>query len=478
MIVEALGNMFLFAQGNELGLLGGINEAIVLSVVISGQQRSASMNLIAKSTVLVIFLLLAAPVLGQETGQTLYLKASKLIRDGDYAGAKILLERVLDEFANDEIAIKADDKLAEILDLANAQQRERNFRGGPGLYVRARNGEVSRLPAYKVTLNNLAAESGRSEDGRVRALSDKLNYTPLVLHDVDKFILYTATPDLAMFRLEAIEDTFPYDVPHDAGPLPYTAVGTGVYEVDPSAFAGAESRLVGVSAPPNMGFDAVLVSQETGTWGKNPGPVVNVIWPVRCFPDYGAMLIATAYGPSLDQISRAEEWLAKVPDDPSIDHFIASRCAEIGDLDGHIAWSESQLAKAQSVGNAPEETAANFALKSANIIKELTELGAADNVAPDPELEQRLKGYGEDHESHVAYYILAHCRSAAGDYMQAEDYAKKAEKATKKETPLIWYCGIVGDETALDAKSAHDAAKNKYKAYKDEMKKLKKEHGQ
>lgn len=32
-IIEALGNMYLFAQGNELGLLGGIFEAILLSVV-------------------------------------------------------------------------------------------------------------------------------------------------------------------------------------------------------------------------------------------------------------------------------------------------------------------------------------------------------------------------------------------------------------------------------------------------------------
>jgi hypothetical protein len=32
-LIEALGNMYLFAQGNELGLLGGIFEAILLSVV-------------------------------------------------------------------------------------------------------------------------------------------------------------------------------------------------------------------------------------------------------------------------------------------------------------------------------------------------------------------------------------------------------------------------------------------------------------
>lgn len=42
-IIEALGNMYLFAQGNELGLLGGIFEAILLSVVNVGVAMLAGM---------------------------------------------------------------------------------------------------------------------------------------------------------------------------------------------------------------------------------------------------------------------------------------------------------------------------------------------------------------------------------------------------------------------------------------------------
>lgn len=48
--------------------------------------------------ILVVILIAAAtPLTAQDTAQSLYLKASQLIRDGDFVDARVLLERILGE---------------------------------------------------------------------------------------------------------------------------------------------------------------------------------------------------------------------------------------------------------------------------------------------------------------------------------------------------------------------------------------------
>lgn len=443
-------------------------------------------------------LLLCAQAIGGEevTAQSLYLQASSLIREGNYADAKVLLERILAEFPNDEIAIKADEKLSEILDQAKAQARDRMFRTGPGLYVILNDGEAHPIPAYQVTLNNLAAESGRPEDGTVRALSSNMTYESFVLSDINRLVLFTPTEEMALFRYERIRPDFPYHSLFDNGEIKYTSAEKNVYDldfrlmtVDAIALAKKEqekseggivlslslggstdnapppSGIIGVSAPPSLEPNAKFVSQATGTWGKNPGPVINIVWPLKYVRNYRTYL-KEQYG-SLDSDERirvASGLLEKHANDASIEWYIAEQQANLGNGEQYLEWTRRQFEKAQQLGDQQAKDAASRNLRWGNEMLKLASLmqNRANHQFTDEEIHSLETCAKEQNGAHIAYFLLSLANEQKGDIVEAEKMMRRAQKELDEGLPYLTYCGLLGN-APLTLGDAYRSAKGLYK---------------
>ena len=436
-------------------------------------------------------------VAGQEvTSQSLYLEAGRLIREENFADAKVLLERILADFPADEIAIKADEKLSEILEKAKAQTRDRLFRTGPGVYVLLRNGESHPLQAYKVTMNNLAAESGRPEDGTVRALSSNMTYSSFVLTDIDRLVLFIPTEEMKLFRFERISPDFPYHTLRDNGEIKYTTAEKNVYDLDfglmtVNAIALAEeearkaegglrltlnlggsksdaavpSGIIGVSAPPSLDPNALFVSQATGTWGKNPGPVVNVVWPFRFVRNYRAYLQErSGQLPDEECIRIANDMLAKHVNDASIEWYIAEHYANLGNTEQYIAWTRRQFEKAQQQGDTKVQDAASKNLSWGNEMLKLSAMmqNRENHQFTDEEIRTLESCAKEQHGAHIAYYLLSLASEQRGDYEVAEKMTKRAEKELDESLPYMTYCGLLG-ASPMSRSAAYKSAKSLYK---------------
>ena len=443
----------------------------------------------------------------EETGQSLYLEASKLIREENYADAKVLLERILKEFPADEIALKADEKLSEILDQASTQARDRMFRNGPGLYAILWNGESHPIQAYKVTQNNFGAETGEPERGIIRALSYNTKYQEFVLSDIEKLLLFTPTEDMNLFRFEMIDPTSTgiYHTLSDNGVLISTVKEPRVYEIDynmmiESAADRAEehkekeggitinlfgskkkaavspSGIVGISAPPSLEPDALFLSQAVGTYGKNPGPVINVVWPFKYVKNNRIYLYSMYsnmdYG---ERIRIANEMMSSHSKDPSIEWYIAEQYANLGDCEKYIEWSRKQFEKAQELNSTEIMDAASRNINWGNKLQDLSELMAdRDNHQfTDGEVAMLESCAKEYDDAHIAYYLLSIARHQREDYKEAEKDLKRAEKYLKDDMPFMTYCGLLG-QTPLPLSDAYKSAKNLYKENRKEITKIRK----
>jgi hypothetical protein len=71
----------------------------------------------------------------------MFLDASALVRDGKYQDAKQLLDQILKDYPTSEVAIKADEKLTEVL----AKIEESKLPQIPGVYIRNTSGELIKL---------------------------------------------------------------------------------------------------------------------------------------------------------------------------------------------------------------------------------------------------------------------------------------------------------------------------------------------
>ena len=421
-----------------------------------------------------------------DTAQSLYLKATQLIRDGDYANARIILERVLHDFPSDEMAVKADERLTEILDKAKGQARERSFASGPGLYVVWKNGQTEALPAFKMTNNNMAAESGDAEDGFVRALSEKTPYRTLVLSDVDKIVLNTPAQNLAVFRLEQIATWVPYHRATDLAPLEFAKIDDETYSLDLAQLGklpidmdmynmGSGLRRGGVSAPPDLSFNSTFMSQLTGTWGKQPGPVIRIIWPFDVLSDYREYLMRTVTGGARSGIAAARAQMELHPDDLSIDLYLAEQQANSGDLAAFGVSVDGYLQKARAKNDSSHLEVAMTLGERAKAVNALREyVTQRQTLSESPELTGELTRYAESFQFHVAYYLLSLLRRQSADYDGAEKFGKVAESLVKDDCPLLWYCGLI-DTAGLSQKEAQKAAKSIYKANREEIKALRKQ---
>jgi len=434
----------------------------------------------------------------KEEAQALYLKASKLIREENYADAKALLERILEDYPGEEVAIKADEKLSEISDKADQQKKERTFYEGPGLYVTYLSGKVEALKAYKITKNDVASETGNPKYGIIRALSQNTPYHKFVLSDIDKIQLFTSASDMSVFRLERTEEWFAYHRVEDKGVVNYTKVDEDVYNLDLSSLDAyrpdqkyyrlggigrrkkgilsilAEQCRGGLSAPLDMGFDASFVSQKVGTWGGNPGPFTRIIWTWEIINNYREILWDKAPGTYQGGIKLAKEYTAEHPNDPSIEWFIAEQYELMGDCENYINWSNKQLEKAKTLSVESQIEIATKNVKWGQAIKRMAVMVKnIETLEPTEENIFNLEMWIDEFNSHLAYYLLSIIKGKQGEYELAEKFAKKAEKKVQKDDPLMSYAGLVGDEVIL-LKDAQKAAKKIYKAHKDEMKRLRK----
>lgn len=81
--------------------------------------------------------------------QKLYLQASRLQREGQYSEAKILYDKILNDYVTSSIALQADEKLSEVIKLLE----EASLPSVPGVYISTVNGELikvaSKEPIYK-----------------------------------------------------------------------------------------------------------------------------------------------------------------------------------------------------------------------------------------------------------------------------------------------------------------------------------------
>ncbi len=437
----------------------------------------------------------------KEEAQALYLEASKLIREENYADAKALLERILEEYPDEEIAIKADEKLSEISNKADKQKKERTFYKGPALYVTYLSGKIEAFEAYKITKNNLAAETGDPKDGIIRALSAKTPYHELVLSDIDKMQLFTSASDMSVFRLERVKTCRvpAYHLVEDKGVVKYTKVDEDVYNLDLSSLDAyrpdqkyyrlggigrrkkgilsilAEQCRGGLSAPLDMGFDASFVSQKVGTWGGNPGPFTRIIWTWEIINNYREILWDKAPGTYQGGIKLAKEYTAEHPNDPSIEWFIAEQYELMGDCENYINWSNKQLEKAKTLSVESQIEIATKNVKWGQAIKRIAVMVKnTETLEPTEENISNLEMWIDEFDSHLAYYLLSIIKEKQGEYKLAEKFAKKAEKKVQEYDPLMSYAGLVGDDV-IPLKDAQKAAKKIYKAHKDEMKRLRKQ---
>lgn len=435
---------------------------------------------------LTLALAIAVPAHAQDTAQSLYLKASSLIREGDYATARTLLERILHDFPTDEIALKADERLTAILGQAQAQAKERTFASGPGLYVFWKDGRTEALPAFLLTNNNVGAETNDKDLGFMRCLGERTPYRTIVLTDVDRLVLYTPATDPTVFRLERLTTWFPYHYARELAPLACGSREPDAYDLDLAQFAavpiddgdyttGSKAHRCGVSAPPELGGNATLLSQATGSWGKQPGPVVRAIWPFDILLDHREDLLRSLRATPQANIDAARSRQADHPGDLSLDLFIAEQYAATSDLAGFTAAVSMYAEHAREQADRRHQDLATQLEGRARAVAALRGYVAAmSTLTPSDALTDELGSYAQGYGFPVAYHLLSLLQRQAGDLAAAERSADKAVDAVSDKSPLLWYCGLV-DTAATTPKEAAKAAKALCKANREEIKALRKQ---
>jgi hypothetical protein len=442
---------------------------------------------------LIMALALAGPAHAQDhhqdqaPPQSLYLKASALIREGDYATARTLLERILHDFPADEIALKADERLTAILGQAQAQAKERTFASGPGLYVFWKGGRTEALPAFLLTNNNVGAETNDKDLGFMRCLSERTPYRTIVLTDVDRLVLYTPATDPTVFRLERLTTWFPYHYARDLAPLACGSREPDKYDLDLAQFAavplddgdysleGSNAHRCGVSAPTELGGNATLLSQATGSWGKQPGPVVRAIWPFDILLDHREDLQRSPRATPQANIDAARSRQADHPGDLSLDLFIAEQYAATSDLAGFTAAVSTYANHASEQADRRHQERATQLDGRARAVAALRGyVVAMSTLTPSDALTDELGSYAQGYGFPVAYHLLSLLQRQAGDLAAAERSADKAVDAVSDKAPLLWYCGLV-DTAATTPKEAAKAAKALCKANREEIKALRKQ---
>lgn len=142
-----------------------------------------------------IYLLLISSILSYSTvyaqdkkadAQKLYLQASSLIRQENYQAAKPLLEKIISDYGDMDIAIDADKKLSEIMPKMTLSALPKV----PGVYVKLKSSELVKLETEPITTGNLA-KAGAS------TLDDLLN-APKV-----QYILYAVYKEVAADEIES-----------------------------------------------------------------------------------------------------------------------------------------------------------------------------------------------------------------------------------------------------------------------------------
>ena len=443
---------------------------------------------IALMALVVLALVVAVPAQAQDTAQSLYLKASALIREGDYATARTLLERILRDFPADEIALKADDRLTSILGRAQAQATERTFASGPGLYVFWKDGRIEALPAFLLTNNNVGAETNDKDLGFMRCLSERTPYRTIVLTDVDRLVLRTPAVDPTVFRLERVTTWYPYHYARDLAALSCGSREPGTYDLDPAQLAavpvddgdytqGSNAHRGGVSAPPELGGNATLLSQATGSWGKQPGPVVRAIWPFDVLVDHREDLMRSPRATPQANIDAARSRMADHPGDASLDLFVAEQYAAAGDLAGFTEAVAAYGDHARALGDARHQEMASQLDGRARAVAALRGYVATmDKLAPSEELTAELGRYASGYGFPAAYHLLSLVQRRAGDLDAAERSASKAVDAVNDKAPLLWYCGLVETKGVTPKQAAKDA-KARCKSNQEEIKALRKQQG-
>lgn len=458
------------------------------SVAICVGQSPAVAYFLFLATILVLFavvLAAATSARAEETAQSLYLQASQLIRTGDYATARTLLERILHEFPNGEIALKADERLTAIIGRAQAQAKERIFAAGPGLYVVWKDGRTEALPAFLLTNNNVGAETNDRDLGFMRCLSERTPYRTLVLTDIDRLVLFTPATDPTVFRLERVTTWFPYHYARDLAPVACESREAGTFYLDLAQFAavpvdddyteGQKSRRCGVSAPPELGGNASLLSQETGSWGKRPGPVVRAIWPFDVLLDHREDLLRSQHATPQANIDAARVRAVDHPGDLSLDLYVAEQWACAGDLAGFTSAAAAYLASAREQGDAAHlETATNLDSRAGAVAALRDYVKRRDALEPSTALMDELGRYADGYGFHVAHHLLSMLHRRAGNLEAAERSARRAEDSVSDKSPLLWYCGLV-NTAGETPKNVAKAAKAIYKVNREEIKALRKQ---
>ncbi|MFQ5751007.1 MAG: hypothetical protein ACE5HI_03345 [bacterium] len=117
----------------------------------------------------------------------LYLEASRLIREENYQEAKILLEKILSDYLDTEIALKADERLNEILD----EIEKASLPQTPGIYINKRSGELLKLQGEPI----LSAGLGK----KAKTLMDMMD----AASNRAEFILFTTYVHVASNEIES-----------------------------------------------------------------------------------------------------------------------------------------------------------------------------------------------------------------------------------------------------------------------------------
>ncbi|GEM_PF-2030153 len=135
--------------------------------------------------VILIAISVATPSFGQtpedeKIAKSLYLKASKAIRDGDMSEAVRLLTQILDEYSESEVALQADEKLSEISDEAKIADLPKT----PGFYWVERSGKITEMATRDIK------KGAPYELSTVYATFAQEEIPEIFADELEKFIVY------------------------------------------------------------------------------------------------------------------------------------------------------------------------------------------------------------------------------------------------------------------------------------------------
>jgi tetratricopeptide (TPR) repeat protein len=130
--------------------------------------------------------LVVCPVFGQtpedeQIAKALYLKASKAIRAEEYQEAVKLLTQILDEYPDSEVALRADEKLSDIIDKAKLS----NLPKTPGFYLVEVGGKISGMAKREISEG-----APYSYDAEWATFSKEL-IPEIFADELEKFIVYS-----------------------------------------------------------------------------------------------------------------------------------------------------------------------------------------------------------------------------------------------------------------------------------------------